>query len=149
MTMKPLNSSSRMLALATLLLVGMLDVLLWRTSSPFITEANIDHTALVITGGTVAVATLIVLLRLDHVVWPAVLASIGALIGTSRTMVTFSGTGGFQTIDGQIVFFDEVMQKPLPGPSYALIGIAVGLLLYFVSYKIRDMVVRTNKQVHR
>jgi hypothetical protein len=48
--MKPLNKSARILALEILLLVRLLDVLLWRTSDPFISESFDNPIALAITG---------------------------------------------------------------------------------------------------
>lgn len=138
--MSDANRPGKTLAIAILFLVSMLDIALWRMSSPFVSETYISTIAVVVTGIVVITASLIIILRWNGLLWPAVWASVGALCGTSQTMATFTGTGGFQVIDGHVQYTSEALQKPNAGPTYVFIGIVVGLLLYFLGLTIRSVI---------
>lgn len=141
MTLKSITQSPKTLAIAILVLLTFLSVLIRRSSSPFISETFVSEVALVLTGVAIIVSATTILFRLYAFMWPTVCAATGALIGTFNTIVGFDGTGGCHAIVGEkIVYSCEETQKYFPGPEYAVIGIVIGLLLYFCTQKLRQAI---------
>jgi hypothetical protein len=118
--------------------IGVIDITLWRSSSPFVTEGYVYFYSVVLTGVVVAVSIFVLVLRLDSFIWPTVWSAIGALVGTFQTVVSFSGTGGFHIIDGKAIHVGEVLQEPIQGPLFALLGAIVCPVLYIAIRKLLE-----------